>query len=76
VLVQVLAGSDPEKEAGLEQRRCRRGGLRNDGRMDADQGTRDPGTNGESVGLHRDGTEHGPDEGALALPVGPGMEVV
>ena len=75
VLVERLAGADAEDEPALVQHRAGGGGLGDDRRVDAHgragdrRGHRQPGHLAQRA-------DHGPDERALALGVGPRMEVV
>jgi hypothetical protein len=76
VLVQVLSGAETEQEAARHERRARRRRLGDDGRVDADERARDPGSQLKPLGRLRDRPDHRPDERALALRVDPGVVVV
>jgi hypothetical protein len=76
VLVQLLAGADPEEEAAFHHHLGGRGGLGDDGGVDADRRTRDAGAELQPLRRLRDAADHAPDERALALRVDPGVVVV
>ena len=76
MLVQVLAGTEAEREPAGQHRADGRRGLSDDRRMRSDQRAGDAGGELESLRRLRDPAEHTPDERALALGVDPGVEVV
>jgi hypothetical protein len=76
VLVQVLAGADPEEEAAGHELRARRGGVGDDRRMDPHRRAGDARAQAKALGRLRDAADLAPDEWALALRVDPGMKVV
>jgi hypothetical protein len=76
VLVEVLAGPHAQEEPSGHERRGGGGGLSNDGGVDAHGRAGDRGADREALGGMGDGAEHGPHEGALTLPVSPGMVMV
>ena len=75
VLVEVLAAADAEAEPALEQDRRRRRRLGQHHRVDAHRRARHRGGDPERC-RRRDAADHRPHEGALALVVEPGMEVI
>src|SRR5439155_20245202 len=76
VLVEVFATAQAEEETARHEGGDRRCCLGDDRGMDADDGTGHAGADVDGAGLHRDGAEHTPDEGAFTLDIEPGMEVV
>ncbi len=66
----------PRKNRPGHHRRARGRGLRHDRRVDPDRRTGDSRTEPQAFGRVRDPADHRPDEGALTLPVDPGMEMV
>jgi hypothetical protein len=76
VLVQPLPGAHTEEESILEHRASRGSGLRDDRRVHPYGRAGHRGAHFELVGHGRDASQDGPHEGALALGVDPGMEVI
>ena len=75
VLVEPLAGPDPEGEA-VFGKQCGRSRLRHHGRMVTDEGTGDAGTERDALRAHSRRGEDRPGEAGVVLAVEPGVEVV
>src|SRR5690606_27331442 len=76
MLVQVLAAAYAQEEAAGHERRRGRCRVGDDRGVDAHGGTGDAGAEPQALGFLSDRADDGPDEGAVPLPVDPGMIVV
>src|SRR5690606_24219387 len=76
VLVQVLAAADAERKPAGQERCRRRGRLGDARRMGPSGGAGDGCDDLQTIRPLRDGAEHAPHEGAMALAIDPGVVVV
>src|ERR1700722_7726961 len=76
VLVEPLAGADPEREAAVRDDGEGRRRLGDDGRVVAHGGAGDPGDQSDPLGLHRDRRQHRPGERAVPLGLQPRVVMV